>query len=75
MKLSVSLPDQDIGFIDAYACEQGGASRSAVIREAVSLLRASQLGPDYAHAWDEWADSDDRDAWESTLADGLPPTP
>jgi Arc/MetJ-type ribon-helix-helix transcriptional regulator len=75
MKLSVSLPDEDIEFLDAYAREQGVASRSAVIHQAIRLLRASELGPDYARAWDEWADSDDGEAWESAVADGLRPAP
>ncbi|MPZ88854.1 MAG: ribbon-helix-helix protein, CopG family [Nitriliruptorales bacterium] len=74
MKLSVSLPDEYVEFLDAYAREQGVTSRSAVIHEAVRLLRASGLASDYAQAWDEWAESDDSDVWESTVADGLPST-
>jgi Arc/MetJ-type ribon-helix-helix transcriptional regulator len=73
MKLSVSLPDEDIEFLDAYAREQGITSRSAVIRQALRLLRDSELSSDYAQAWDEWADNDDSRAWESVIADGLPP--
>ncbi len=72
MKLSVSLPEEDIEFLDAYAREQGVASRSAVIHQAVRLLRSSELGSDYAQAWDEWGDSDDSEVWESVIADGLP---
>jgi hypothetical protein len=41
-----------------------------VIREALRLLQASELGPDYAAAWDDWPD-DERDAWDATVADGL----
>lgn len=65
-------PRNIVWFLDAYAREQGVASRSAVIREAVRLLRASDLGSDYAQAWAEWASSDNSDEWESTVADGLP---
>lgn len=68
----MSLPGQDIELLDAYAREQGAGSRSAVIREAVRLLRPSGLGSDYANAWNEWADIDDGAAWESAIADGLP---
>lgn len=71
MKLSVSLPAEDVEFVDAYAREQGTASRSAVIHEAVRLLRASELGSDYAQAWADWADSDDGELWESAVGDGL----
>lgn len=72
MKVSVSLPDDDIEFLDAYARTQGVGSRSAAIHQAVRLLRASRLTSDYAKAWDEWAAGDDRRAWESTVGDGLP---
>jgi Arc/MetJ-type ribon-helix-helix transcriptional regulator len=72
MKVSVSLPDEDVEFLDSYAREQGVASRSAVIREALRLLRANELGSDYAEAWQEWSAGPDREAWETVLADGLP---
>jgi hypothetical protein len=45
-----------------------------VIREAVRLLRARALGPDYAQAWGQWDHRGDGKAWESVVADGLPPT-
>jgi Arc/MetJ-type ribon-helix-helix transcriptional regulator len=70
MKVSVSLPEEDIEFLDAYAARQGG-SRSAVVHKAVRLLRASQLGPAYEAAWEEWADGDDAAVWDSTVRDGL----
>jgi Arc/MetJ-type ribon-helix-helix transcriptional regulator len=71
MKLSVSIPDPDVEFIDTYAAEHGVDSRSGVVQRAVALLRASELGDAYAAAWDEWADGDDAEAWEATSADGL----
>jgi Arc/MetJ-type ribon-helix-helix transcriptional regulator len=70
MKVSVSLPDEDVDFLDAYADSQGFASRSAVVHKAVRLLRASELGPAYEDAWDEWS-GEDADAWDSTVSDGL----
>ena len=69
MKVSVSLPDEDVDFLDTYADTQGFASRSAVVHKAVRLLRASELGPAYEDAWDEWSRGD-ADAWESTVSDG-----
>lgn len=69
MKLSVSLLEEDVEFLDAYAQAQGVASRSAVVHRAVRLLRASQLGPAYEDAWEEWS-GDDEQAWEVTAADG-----
>lgn len=71
MKLSVSLPEEDVEFLDAYAEAQGIPSRSAAMHKAVRLLRASELGPAYEDAWTEWADSDDQDLWENATADGI----
>ena len=44
MKLSVSLPDEDVEFLDQYAKTQGYDSRSAVVHKAVRLLRAAEIG-------------------------------
>lgn len=71
MKVSVSLPDEDVEFLDRYAASQGIGSRSAAVHKAVRLLRASQLGPAYEDAWAEWNDSTDADLWETAVSDGL----
>ena len=71
MKLSVSLPDDDVEYLDAYAAAQGLASRSAALHRAVRLLRASELGAAYEDAWVEWSDSDDARLWDARSADGL----
>ncbi len=72
MKLSVSLSNQDVEFLDRYAEEHGVESRSGVVQRAVVLLRASELGADYAEAWGEW-ESKEEQVWESTAGDGLSP--
>jgi Arc/MetJ-type ribon-helix-helix transcriptional regulator len=71
MKVSVSLPTEDVAFLDAYASAQGFASRSAVVHRAVRLLRASELGSAYEGAWDEWTRSGEATAWETAVDDGL----
>ena len=71
MKVSVSLPDEDVEFLDSYVRDQGMASRSAALHEAVRLLRASEVSQDYAAAFEDWAGSDDETAWEAAAADGL----
>lgn len=71
MKVSVSLPDEDVEFLDAYATAQHVSSRSAVVKKAVRLLRASQLGPAYEEAWGEWIGSDDAASWERVVGDGF----
>jgi hypothetical protein len=75
MKLSVSIPSEDVEFIDRYAGEHGVDSRSGVVQRALSLLRSSDLGDAYAAAWDEW-DSEGGDDWDVALRDGIdePPT-
>ena len=71
MKMSVSLPDADVAFLDAYAAERGIASRSAALQQAIQLLRTSDLDAEYAEAWEEWAESGDAGAWDTTVGDGL----
>ena len=73
MKLSVSLPDEDVQFLDAYAAAEGFGSRSAALHSAVRLLRATQLGPAYEEAFAEWELSGSAGEWEITAADGLGP--
>jgi Arc/MetJ-type ribon-helix-helix transcriptional regulator len=70
VKVSVSIPDEDVQFLDQYAADHGVDSRSGVLQRAVALLRASELGDAYAAAWDEWK-STDAASWESTASDGL----
>lgn len=70
MKVSVSLPDDDVAFLDAYAREQGIGSRSAVLHQAVRLLRAVDLSDDYDAAWQDWSRSEDAEVWDTTVADG-----
>ena len=72
MKVSVSLPEEDVDFLDGYAKKEGYESRSAVVHKAVRLLRASGLGAAYEEAWREWEASGEEELWESTSADGLP---
>lgn len=71
MKLSVSLPDEDVQFLDAYASEQGFASRSAVLHKAVRLLRGAELGAAYEDAFAQWDNQGEAAAWDVTAADGL----
>lgn len=71
MKLSISLTDADVALLDAYAHASGLPSRSAAVQHAIRMLRQIDLEDDYAAAWAEWADSDERASWEGVLGDGL----
>lgn len=74
MKLSVSLPDDDVAYLEAYARDEGLPSRSAALHRAVRLLRSSTLGAEYADAWKEWEEQGETGAWESAAGDGLTPS-
>lgn len=71
MKLSVSLPDEDVAVLDEYARASGLGSRSAALRHAVRMLRLPELEQDYEVAWQEWEASGDHMAWSVTAADGV----
>ena len=70
MKISISLPEEEVGFLDAYARSRGIKSRSGTVRAALRLLRAMELTDDYAAAWAEWRD-DESAAWDRSSSDGL----
>ena len=71
MKLSVSLPDDDVAALDEYARRQGLKSRSAAVQHAIRMLRHPDLEQDYAAAWQEWEESGEQAGWEATAGDGL----
>ena len=43
MKLSVSLPDEDVATLDRYVTEEGLPSRSAALQQAIHHLRDRRL--------------------------------
>jgi antitoxin MazE9 len=71
MKLSVSLPDEDVEILDDYARAHGLRSRSAAVHQAVWLLRHPELERDYAQAWAEWESSGEEELWAATSGDGV----
>ena len=71
MKVSVSIPAEDVEFLDTYARDQQITSRSAVLHRAIQLLRASALSADYAAAFDELSSGSDGQPWDHVVADGL----
>ena len=71
MKVSISLPDDDVEFLDAYAQSQGIESRSAVVQKAVRMLRLSELGEAYEEAFTSWEDEGEAAVWDAVVADDL----
>lgn len=79
MKLSISLSELDLAFLDQFAKDSALPSRSAAIQKALRLVRESNLGSSYEEAWSEWETNEDSILWDRTLGDGLnqpfePPT-
>jgi antitoxin MazE9 len=70
MKLSVSLSDDDVAFLDDYVKTHGVASRSAAVHEALRLLRNRSLALAYEAAWEEWGD-DEQAVWDVATGDGI----
>jgi Arc/MetJ-type ribon-helix-helix transcriptional regulator len=71
MKVSVSLPEDDLQYVDDYARRRGSSSRSSVLHEAIDLLRMSEMDDAYEAAWDEWERAGEGPAWSGTAADGV----
>ncbi|MFT4259398.1 ribbon-helix-helix domain-containing protein [Microbacterium sp.] len=66
-KVSLSLSESDLVFLDSEAGSGRYASRSAVAQDAVRLLRESHLADAYAEAYAEGYDAD----WDLADADGF----
>lgn len=75
MKISVSLPDEDVAILDEFARASGLPSRSAALQRAVRMLRLRALEADYEAAWADWEASGDHAAWDGTAGDGLADAP
>lgn len=75
MKLSVSLPEADVEFIDGFAAARGYPSRSAVVQKALDMLRAGDLVGAYEDAFASWEGTGEDKAWAVAAGDGLGDAP
>lgn len=71
MKRSVNLTERNDTFISDLLQRGRGDSRSALINEALDLMREKTFSADYAKSLDEWRESGEAAAWDVTHADGL----
>lgn len=71
MKISVSLPGEDVAFLDAYASAHELPSRSAAMHSAIRALRLGDLRDAYGDAWAEWDTSGEARAWDAVAGDGV----
>ena len=66
MKISASLPEDDVEFLDRFAKDHHD-TRSGALHRAVTLLRHRNLGDQYEEAWT----SDNASEWDAVAPDGL----
>lgn len=66
-KVSISLADADVAYLDAETLAGRYSSRSAAVQEAIRVLRESRLADAYAEAYGEWDD----ESWDAVDADGI----
>lgn len=71
MKLSVSLPEAQVAFLDRYRQQHGLASRSEVVRVALKLLQDRMLEEEYRAAGEKWQRSEDAALWDGAVDSGL----
>jgi len=71
MKVSLSLPEEDVRFLDEQTSLGRYASRSAAAAGAIRTMRSQELTDSYVAAFDEWAASGEAALWEATTADGI----
>lgn len=71
MKLSVSLPQPQIDFLDHYQRQHRLDSRSEVLQLALKLLQERALEEEYRAAGEEWQNSEDAALWEALSGEGL----
>lgn len=70
MKMSVSLPGEDVAFLDSYAKAHAYTSRSAVVHHAIHALRLGELQDVYGEAWAEWEAAGEAEIWDAVVGDG-----
>ena len=71
MKVSVSIPDDDMAFLEAQIAAGRFPGRSAAVHAAIRSLRERELDAEYAASNREWRESGDADDWDALAGDGL----
>jgi antitoxin ParD1/3/4 len=71
IKLSVTIEPTLLDFLERYQASHVRKTKSAVVEEALALLRERELERAYREAAQEWLEIPDAQLWESTAVDGL----
>lgn len=66
-KISISLPDEDVAYLDSLHAP----SRSAAVHQAISHARLGVLEAAYTEAFAEWDATADEAFWSSHDSDGV----
>jgi antitoxin ParD1/3/4 len=69
IKLSVTIEPTLLDFLERYQASHARKTKSAVVEEALALLRERERA--YIDAAQEWLENPDAQLWESTAGDGL----
>ena len=69
MKFSINLPAAELNFLDKCVEDGRYPSRSAVVLDALRLLRSADLGAMYADAFTEWDKSKEGIDWNAVDAE------
>lgn len=71
-KLSISLPGDQVAFVEAYRKDHDLSSRSEVISRGIEMLRQEALAAAYRQHAAEWHTDPDREFWDAAaISDGL----
>ncbi len=70
-KLSISVKDNWLSFIEEYQKNYNIKSRSEVLERGLAALKQLELQDQYHLAYKEWFNSDENDIWDLTTADGI----
>ena len=65
MKFSINLPAAELNFLDKCVKDGRYPSRSAVVLDALRLLRSAEMGAMYADAFTEWDKSKEGIDWNA----------
>jgi putative addiction module CopG family antidote len=71
VKVSVSIPEEDLAYVESQIAAGRFPSRSAVMHAAIKSLRTRDLEAQYAAAAKEWVESGEDVVWDAAIADGL----
>lgn len=71
VKVSTTLAERDLVFIENYANRHGLPSRAAGFHAAISALREKELEAQYEEAYHEWYISGEAEVWECVSGDGI----